>query len=327
MAWRFCMPAPAPRFEVPTFDPTFVTSITNYVTTICRAYRVRRADVFDVAQEALTNIFAHVGSFRPERGKFEAWARGVAWNVIRRHLRHAKRHGNRFSEYHPNIDEYATHTPSPELCMQREQARYAISNAMETLTTQQASVVVLFDIDDLSHQEIGNDLGISEAASHTCHKRAHKRLAKCLDRELLSVMPPFLTRCDNPVSFNEKDSRWSERGHYIVQVSAAIMAVFFMSWQMSSSTAYEPVTSEARVLGPTKNASMSRHDEHVDVRDELKVLRDAPSEKPLPVQMTSVRDISTPAKRVDKPTYVPEYVPRLSYKHESSTVDYRPNGR
>jgi len=321
------MPAPALRFEVPTFDPAFVASITNYVTAICRAYRVRRADVFDVAQEALTKIFANVDSFRPEKGStFDAWARGVALNVVRRHARHARRYGTRFSEYHPQIDDYATHAPSPEQCAQRKEARCAISNAMANLTANQASAVVFFDIDDMSHIEIGNDLGISEAASHKCHKRGREKLAQCLDRELLSVMPPVLTYCENPVSFNAKDSRWPETSHYIVQIAAAFLAVFWVSAQMSLTT-YEPTTSDAQFIAPTQNAAMGSTDKHADVPDELVVLRDAPSGKPEPVQVTKVRDTSTPAKIADKHTYVPEYVPRLSYKHESSAVDYRPNGR
>lgn len=313
------MPAPALRFEVPTFEPTFVTSITSYVVTTCRTYRVRNADVFDVVQESLTKIFANVGSFRPEKGStFDAWARGVALNVVRRHARQAKRYGTRFSEYHPNIYEYATHAPSPEQCAQLKEARCAISNAMENLTAQQASAVFFFDIEEMSHMEIGNDLGISEAASHKCHKRGRDKLAQCLDRELLSVMPPFLTCCNDSVSFNAEDSRWPETSHYIGQATAAIMAVFFAFLQLLPQMMHEPTTSDALVLTVRKNASMCRLDEPV-------VLRDAPSGKPEPASLHSIRDTSTPAKRVDKPRSFPQYVPRLSYKHEPSFTDYRPN--
>jgi len=319
------MPAPSLRFEAPTFEPLFVESLTSYVTLKCRAYRVKREDVFDVVQEALTTIFASVRMYRPEKGDFDTWARGVARNVIRRHLRRAKRYGDHFSEYHPNVYDYPSHESSPERCAQRKQARNSISDAMGKLTAQQTSVVISFDIDEMSHIEIANDLDITQDASQMCHKRAHIRLAGCLDRELLSVMPPFLTYCENPVSFNAKDSRWSETAHYIVQIAAAFLAVFWVSAQMSLTT-YEP-TSDAQFIATTKNDVMGGIDKLADVSDELVVLRDAPSGKPEPVQVTKVHDVSTPAKHVDKPTYVPEYVPRLSYKHESSVVDYRPNGR
>lgn len=323
------MPAPALQFEVPTFEPTFVESITNYVVLKCREYRVRREDVFDVVQEALTKIVASVGSYRPEKADFDTWARGVARNVIRRHLRDTKRHGARFSDDHLDVDDYATPAPSPERCVQRKQAWCSISNAMEKLTAQQVNVVVSFDVHDMSHKEIGTKLDIREAASHMCHKRAHKRLAQCLDRELLSVMPPSLTGCDEPLSFNQFGSsnhiasRWTERSHYAGQIVATIIALLpfipaCMEPQMAASA-----TEEARVLAPVQNAVMYRADKHSVVQDEPAVHRDAPVVKPEPASLTSVRDVSTPTKSRDKRTYVEDLAPLPPYKHTPDALDHR----
>jgi RNA polymerase sigma factor (sigma-70 family) len=327
------MPVPALRFEVPTFEPSFVESIKSYITLKCREYRVRREDVFDVVQEALTKIVACVGSFRPEKGDFDTWARGVALNVIRRHLRRAKRHDARFSAYHSNVDDYATHAPSPERCVQRKQAHRSISNAMKNLTAQQASVVVLFDIDDLSHKEIGNDLDITVAASHMCHKRAHKRLAQCLDRELLSVMPPFLTGCNDPgssnefISSNEIGSRWTKRSHYAGQIVATIIALLPFVPSCLEPQSQASVTQEARVLAPAQSAVMYHSDKHVDVQDEPSVLHDAPNGKPEPAQMTSVRAVSTPTPVVGKPTDVWQSAPLPPYKHAPRSADHHLRGR
>lgn len=327
------MPAPSLRFEAPTVEPLFVESLTSYVTLKCREYRMRREDIRDVVQEALTTIFASIRLFRPDKGDFDTWARGVALNVIRRHLRRAKRYGARFSEYHPNVHDYATHAPSPERCVQRKQARCSISNAMKILTAQQASVVVLFDIDDLSHKEIGNDLDISEAASHMCHKRAHERLARCLDRELLSVMPPSLTGCNETISFDEPIapnnivSRWTERSHYTGQIVASIVAFLMFVPSCFEPQIHESKSSDARVLAPVEPVVMYRSDEPADVHDEQAVLHDAPIGKPVPASLTSVRVVPTPTTVVGKPASVWQYVPRLSHKHEPSTADHRPNGR
>ena len=316
------MPALAHRFE----EPTFRESIANYVTVTCHRYRVRRVDVEDVVQEALTKIVARIATFRPEKGEFDAWARGVALNVIRRYLRRAKRHGARFSAYTSNADDYATHAPSPERCVQRKQAWCSISNAMGKLTAQQVNVLISFDVHDMSHKEIGTKLNIPEAASSQCHKRAHKRLARCLDRELLSVMPPFVTSCDEPITFHKNGSRWTERSHYTGQIVAAILAFLSYTPLNQAPQMHDLKTTETRVLGHVQNAVMYRSDERADVHDELRVLRDAPSGKPEPASLTSVRAVSTPAKRVDKLPPPPEYVPRLSPKHEPSTSDNRPNG-
>jgi RNA polymerase sigma factor (sigma-70 family) len=307
------MPAPAQRFEVPTLEPTFLASITDYITATCRAYHVKRTDVVDVVQEVLTKIVANIGSFQPKKGDFDTWARGVALNVIRRHLRHAKRYGSRFSEYHPNVDDYATLAPSPERCTQRKQAQCAISNAMGKLTQQQVNVVVLFDIDDLPHMEIGNELGITEAASHKCHKRARKQLALCIDRELLSVMPPFLTSCDDSM-VNKTGSPWLERSHYVGQLAALLMTAFCLS-SLNSSTMHESTVMETRVLDPVQSAVMYR-------LEKPSVLLDAPNVKPEPASLPSVPAVSVTTRSADKRTYVQDLAPLPPYKHDPASDDH-----
>lgn len=307
------MPAPSPRFEVPTFEPLFVESLTSYVTLKCREYRVRREDVFDVAQEALTTIFASVRMFRPEKGDFDTWARGVARNVIRRHLRRAKRYGDHFSEYHPNVCDYPSHESSPERCAQRQEARKSITNALGKLTAQQTSVVISFDIDEMSHIEIANDLDITEDASQMCHKRAHVRLARCLDRELLSVMPPSLTSCDD-LPVNETRSRWTERSHYVGQLAALFTAVLCI-YSLNSSTTHESTVMETQVLDPVQNVVMYRLDQPT-------VHLDAPNVKPEPVSLPSVPAVSVTARSADKRTYVQDLAPLPPYKHDPASDDH-----
>ena len=322
------MPAPSLRFEAPTFEPLFVESLKSYITLKCREYRMRREDIRDVAQEALTTIFASVRLFRPEKGDFDTWARGVARNVIRRHLRRAKRHRARFSEYHPNVYNYPSHESSPERCAQRKQARNSIANALGKLTAQQTSVVISFDIDEMSHIEIANDLDITQDASQMCHKRAHIRLAKCLDRELLSVMPPFVTSCNEPssgkevVSSNENGSRWTERSHYASQILGSIVALLLLVPACFEPQSRATLTEDARVLGAVKNAAMYSSDQPVDVHDEPAVHRDAPSVKPEPASLTSVRAVSTPTRPVDKRTSPRDLAPLPPYKHTPDALDH-----
>jgi len=320
------MPALAPAPTLRLEEPTFCEGIARYVAAMCPRFGIRRADVKDVVQDALLNIAASLETFRPERGEFDKWARGVAMNVIRKHARGARRDAAIFCEYHPNAEYHAALEPSPEYCARKTEARRAILNAAETLSTLKAQIVVLHVVEGMTHKDIGKELQISAANSEKTCQRTLEHLAGCVPHDVLSVMPPALSTCDDPVSFNEKDSRWPETSHYLVQIAAAIMAAFFVypaiHWMQSS-----PALEEGLVQGTKQNAVMGSIDKHADVHDELVVLRDAPSGKPEPVQVTKVRDVSTPAKIADKPTHVQEYVPRLSYKHESSAVDYRPNGR
>ena len=185
------MPAPALRVH----ELTFRDGIAAFVRIKCRKLRVRRVFVEDLIQESLAEIVSSIASFRIEKGGFDKWGRGVALNVIRRHIRDAKRYAERFSEYHPNVDEHPAPAPSPERCVLQTQARCRLSSAAQDLTDQQAQILLLHVVDDLSHKEIGSELEITEEASQKCYQRARNRMVQCIADELLSVMPPFDTVC------------------------------------------------------------------------------------------------------------------------------------
>jgi hypothetical protein len=208
-----------------------------------------------------------------------------------------------------------------------------ISDAMGKLTARQACVVISFDIDEMSHIEIANDLDITQDASQMCHKRAHIRLAKCLDRELLSVMPPFVTSCNEPssgkevVSSNENGSRWTERSHYASQILGSLVALLLLVPACFEPQMRDSRTEETRVLAPVQNAVMYSSDQPVDVHDEPAVLRDAPSVKPEPASLTSVRDVSTPTRAVDKRTHVQDLAPLPPFKPKPNGSDHRLRGR
>jgi predicted DNA-binding protein (UPF0251 family) len=225
------------------------------------------------------------------------------------------------------MDDHAAPEPSPEWCARRKQARCAITNAAENLPSRQVEVLVLHVVDDMSHGDIADELNISEAASQKCYQRARNHLARCITDEAFSVMPPFVSGCNESVSFNENSSRWTERSHYVGQIVATILAflVFIPASQTAPSRA--SMTGEIRVLGAMQNDVMYREDKQVVVHDEPRVYGDAPSVKPEPASTPSDRNVPTPAKVGDKLSPPPEYVPHLSHKHDPSTADHRPNGR
>jgi predicted DNA-binding protein (UPF0251 family) len=225
------------------------------------------------------------------------------------------------------MDDHAAPEPSPEWCARRKQARCAIANAAENLPSRQVEVLVLHVVDDMSHGDIADELDISESASQKCYQRARNHLARCISDEAFSVMPPFVSGCNDSVSFSETTSRWTERSHYVGQIVATILA--FLAFIPSSQTPQmrASMTGEIRVLGPVQNAVMYRSDERVVAHDEPFVFRDAPNVKQEPASLPSVRVVSTPAKVGNKLPPPPEYVPHLSHKHEPSTSDHRPKGR
>jgi RNA polymerase sigma factor (sigma-70 family) len=313
------MPVPALRLE----QPPFREGIANYVAAKCRRYRVPRVDVDDLIQEAMINILAKLGTFQPEKSEFEQWARGIAWNVIREYLRKTKLYIAIFTEYHPNVHDYPSHEHSPERCARRNQARCAIENAADGISSKQAIVLVLHAVDDMSHKDIAHELCISEAMSQKDYQRARNHLALCISGEAFSVMPPSLASCNDP----SLGSRWTERSHYVGQIVATILAFLTVVPSCLEPQNHASTTDETRVLGPLKTAIMYRSDERSVVHDEPAVFRDAPSVKPQPASLPSVRVVSTPTTVGDKPTYVqqPETLP--SFKPTESTTAHLPAGR
>jgi RNA polymerase sigma factor (sigma-70 family) len=312
------MLAPALRFE----EPNFRDAIAKYVTATCRRYRVRRVEVEDIVQEALTQIVASVDTFRPEKGEFDKWARGVALNVIRMHTRDAKRYGDRFSQYHPNVDDHAAPEPSPERCAQRMQARCSLLNAAKQLSTKQVQVLALHVLDALSHGDIGDELGISEAASQKCYQRTRNKLALCVQEDLLSIMPPFVSGCDEPIS-SKHGSRWPERSHYAGQFAAIIGALLCVAMIPGM----DQQNAKAGVHSYAQKIVMYRYDKQANVSDEPAVHRDEPEGKQEATNLTSVSAVSTPTRAVDKPSPLRLYAPLPPHKHTVRPSVHRPRGR
>jgi RNA polymerase sigma factor (sigma-70 family) len=315
---------PAPALEVQKL--TYREAITSYVEAMCHQYRVKRANVKDLVQEALTQIIASVASYQPEKGDLDKWGRGVARNVVRRHLRDSKRYASYFSEVHSNMDEHAANEPSPERCMQRIEARCRLSTAADELTEQQAEVLMLFVVDEMSHKEIGTELEISEGASQKCYQRARNHLAHCIAGETLSVMPPFVATCNDPSGPNEVALQrfdWSKWPHYTGQVLATIIA--FLCFMPSN----PPAQVRTAVVGEIKMdhvLAMYRQDKQVVSPEKPNVYPGAPQGKPEAASLPSVRELPARKKIEGKPAPLRPFVSGHSYKHEVSSAVNLPSG-
>lgn len=316
------MPAVALRAE----ESDSRSCIEEYAKELCRRWHVPRVDVDDVVQEVLTEIHASRASFQPARGEFVHWTRGITWKVIRRHVHDAEQFTKRFAEYHSNIEQLPAADPSPERCVQLLQAQGVISTALQSLSPQQFEVFVLHVVDDLSHAEISAKLQISPANAQKCFQRARNQLAECLADEVLVAMPPNLSACEESAFVQDRPSRWFERSHYIVQVATMIVAIV-LACSLTSSTGPAPRLEESPASSSQQNAAMYNGDKPAEVHDEPSVLFDAVSGKPEPAQVTTVRNVSTPAKRVDKPKPIRDLAPLPPFKPTEDHAAHLPLGR
>ena len=309
------LPVPVP----PPQQRNFVTNIKSYVKRVCCCWGISGPDVEDLVQQSLLEICASVPTFESDKAEFETWARGVTRNVIRHYLRDRKRHLERFPHWDVDIEDFASPHPSPERCAQRAQARCAIVNAAEKGKSKQVQVVALHVIDGMSHKEIGLQMQISPANSEKCFFRGLTHFAECLSSDLLSVMPPSVTGCDDEsISFTKTTSRWFELSHYTGQIVAGVLA-FLTFTPLGSEPRNETLFLQAE--------AMSQCDKPSDVHDEPRMLPEAPGGKPEPASLPSVRDVPEPTRGGDKPTYVQDLAPLPPFKPTPHTSAHRPRGR
>lgn len=115
---------------------------------IARAYTRTPDDRRDLAQEIAAQLWAAYPRFDPTRAKFSTWLYRVALNVAISHLRRAA-----LRTFEPLADPPAL-DPDP-----RAAALYAAIHALAPLDR----ALVLLYLEDRSHAEIADVLGIGEA--------------------------------------------------------------------------------------------------------------------------------------------------------------------
>lgn len=139
------------------------------------AYRImgNREDAEDMLQEAFTDCFRKMGSYRTD-STFGAWLKTIVINRCISRLR--KREAELVY-----IDDYSRHE------MQQEEAPEviwpdppAIARAVERLPDGYRVVLSLYLLEGYDHTEISQILGISESTSKTQYSRAKEKLKKIL---------------------------------------------------------------------------------------------------------------------------------------------------
>jgi RNA polymerase sigma-70 factor (ECF subfamily) len=126
-------------------------------------------DVFVRAWEALPN-------YRPTEHPFKSWLYRIAHNLIVDH--HRKRRPVAM------IDDEMQHSPGmislPEEIIEFNQEAHVLAEAIQQLGEEEQLVVVLRFMEGLSHREVAEVIGKSEAASRVIQHRALAALNKHL---------------------------------------------------------------------------------------------------------------------------------------------------
>lgn len=128
----------------------------------------------DVAQRTFVNVFDHLQSYDPTKGRFSTWVYRIARNVALNHLRSVR--GKEIC--------YGTMTPSllnredPSAAAELKEQFESLDRALAKLPENQRSVWVLSELEKLTQSEIAKIEGIPEGTVKSRVSRARQAIRK-----------------------------------------------------------------------------------------------------------------------------------------------------
>lgn len=153
------------------------------------------ADANDVVQDTYVRAFRGLRRFRGD-ASFSTWLYRIASNCASSFM--SRRSRQRCASLH-EVEQVAETDPDHDPTLQAEASslRQTIERALEQLPHRLRAVVELKDLEDLSHREIAERLGISESATKVRLHRARRTLRRLLpsvldsgeDAEILDLHP------------------------------------------------------------------------------------------------------------------------------------------
>ncbi len=143
---------------------------------ICMRMLNRREEAEDVLQEAFTEIFDKLGTFRFESA-FGSWAKRIVVNKCINHLRR-KKPDLRFEAELRDAEIEDDSVDYENLNLQVEK----VKKAMYELPDGYRVIFSLYALEGYDHEEISSVLGISESTSKTQYMRAKAKIRDLIIR-------------------------------------------------------------------------------------------------------------------------------------------------
>lgn len=139
---------------------------------VCLRYIKDRDEAEDVMQDTFVKIFTNLSSYKAT-GSFEGWARRIAANTA---LSAIRKKGNIYFERDLQVVENLSFTEEDENEINMEM----VLGCMDELPLGYRTIINLYMVEEFSHQEIGDRLGITANTSRSQYSRARQALMKIL---------------------------------------------------------------------------------------------------------------------------------------------------
>jgi len=141
---------------------------------VCLRYLKDQMRAQDVLQDTFVKIFAHIGNYKSE-GAFEGWLKRIAVNTCLDQLRKDKKLLTDVS-----LDDVSHKLAHQDYSAEKLMADYLLK-LVQALPDGYRTVFNLFAIEGFSHQEIAQQLSISESTSKTQYLRARAYLKERIE--------------------------------------------------------------------------------------------------------------------------------------------------
>ena len=160
---------------------------TPLVRFICR-YLGDRTEALDLAQETFVRVYQNRHRYRPT-AKFSSWLFTIATNLCKNYIRWEHRHPT--VDLARDDDEAGPANPAdsfpgsgrtPSAIAEQSDLAHYVKESIQNLPHDLKTVVLLFEYEDLSYEEISTILACSPKAVETRLYRARKILREKLER-------------------------------------------------------------------------------------------------------------------------------------------------
>lgn len=146
-------------------------------------------DANDVMQETFIKVYQSIHTFRQEAA-FETWIYRIAVNEALNFVKRRERRREsplsttEESEYDPSVKQKAEMANDPQISAEKTELRHWVTKAVNSLSLKHRLVVILHELEGLTHSEIASILNCSEG---TVRSRLHYAR-----KELRSLLKPYV---------------------------------------------------------------------------------------------------------------------------------------
>lgn len=169
-------------------DPEVFTQIYDRYFRVIYLYvagRLGAGAAEDIAAETFAVAFGQRDRFDPGRGSLRPWLFGIATNLVARYRRKEARHYRALARA-CDLPSAGSHEDRVVAGVAAQHLRPELLTALASLSRGERDVVVLVALSQLSHEEIGQALGISTGTVGSRLSRARKRLHQAISQEVLN---------------------------------------------------------------------------------------------------------------------------------------------